>query len=683
MPSNTRWTLNPRKWFGATSNANQKRDKNQNLLTRAPPTAAGTTRATPPINQCRSPIKSKTRVAPTPISNDANKNRISTSTSITQLQLPAFSIRRERMSNFLPSTVLSRQSTFIPSHTEPSIRKNGRLEEPLAIDTTRWNSQATPTSDEPSKHSYFRATQNMISMSNMSRRCLVDYPRYSAHITKESSSPTRSSSSSSSSFYDDNYNSSSSGIYTDERQRTESKDTISTVEVLSIESIVDSPTSSRHISTRPIIHHYRRPMSVIETTEDKPQQRQNSLLLSNRSQSAEGILKDTQLVSTIKSRQSAAAIVKKIEKRLPISRSPTGTLERAGFVRIGNDAYRLTVNGVNSISRLRKSSTDSFVPYSNYEDQLRSAKNEECYATLPRTTSTEQLDNNVHNDLRIIVDQCIRPMISSIGKNRFTKNHNQRYKRSHINNDRTQLNIENITDKLLSSVDCSTYARIGNNSSSKRMSSIAACRSSVFDFNNYSRPPSGDIPTTRFICASEYIDAGSFLAVYMSSDNCTNQPLVMKTFRDKNQLHESYGSEDILASEEAQRLAILFNSEMNSNKPIRFLVPYIDECANNIWSLFIGDEKILGEPYLGKNVYKKFTSNFTYHITSGTNLVCDLQSSKNNNDHILTDPVICSVKQSFGIADLGEEVFNRFFAHHDCTSLCKSTRRKYGSPKSY
>ncbi|CAF5127891.1 unnamed protein product, partial [Rotaria magnacalcarata] len=286
--------LNPRKWFGTTSNASQKRDKNQNLLTRAPPTAPGTTRATPPINQCRSPTKSKTRVAPTPISNDTNKNTILTSTSITQLQLPAFGIRRERMSNFLPSAVFSRQSTFIPSHTEPSIRKNGRLEEPLAIDTTRWNSQATPSSDAPSKHTYFpgnfRATENIISMSNMSRQCLVDYPRYSAHITKESSSPTRSSSSSSSSFYDDNYNSSSSGIYTDERQRTESKDTISTVEVLSIESIVDSPTSSNHISTRPIIHHYRRPMSVIETTEDKPQQRQNSLLLSNRSQSAEGIL---------------------------------------------------------------------------------------------------------------------------------------------------------------------------------------------------------------------------------------------------------------------------------------------------------------------------------------------------------------------------------------------------------
>ncbi|CAF4498776.1 unnamed protein product, partial [Rotaria magnacalcarata] len=48
MPSNTRWALNPRKWFGTTSNASQKRDKNQNLLTRAPPTAPGTTRATPP-----------------------------------------------------------------------------------------------------------------------------------------------------------------------------------------------------------------------------------------------------------------------------------------------------------------------------------------------------------------------------------------------------------------------------------------------------------------------------------------------------------------------------------------------------------------------------------------------------------------------------------------------------------
>ncbi|CAF2177041.1 unnamed protein product [Rotaria magnacalcarata] len=179
------------------------------------------------------------------------------------------------------------------------------------------------------------------------------------------------------------------------------------------------------------------------------------------------------------------------------------------------------------------------------------------------------------------------------------------------------------------------------------MSSIAACNSSAFDFNIYSWPPSDTIPITRF----------------MSSDSCIGQPLVMKKFRDKNPLHESDWSEDILASKEAQRLAILFNSELNSNKPIRFIAPYIDECRNNIWPPFIGGEKILAEPYLGKNVYKKFNlnsgwedkncrlstgafSHFIYRITSGTNLVCDLQGIKNNNEYILTDPVICSIKNS-------------------------------------
>ena len=34
---------------------------------------------------------------------------------------------------------------FFPTHTEPTIRKNGRVEEDLSIDTTRWNISSIPT----------------------------------------------------------------------------------------------------------------------------------------------------------------------------------------------------------------------------------------------------------------------------------------------------------------------------------------------------------------------------------------------------------------------------------------------------------------------------------------------------------------------------------------------------------
>jgi hypothetical protein len=436
MPSKTRWALNPRKWFGTISlNNTHKHEKNQNLLTRAPSTAATTTRTFP----CLSTTKTRQKR----ISNDA----IQISATITQLQLPAFSVRREKTSTVLPSatTTVNRQTTFFPTHTEPTIRKNGRVEEELSIDTTRWNIQQT-TSTIYGRLKYENPTVKQMNadVSNISNRCLINYPIHTSNILEESSFPTRSSSPS---IVDDSDNSSSSGIYTDERQLTESKQTISTLEVLSVESIADSQASLNHSHTRPIIHHYRRPVSVFPANDDKPQQRQTSVIRSHRSHSADGILNDSQIISTPKSRQSSVDILKQTDTHSPII-----TLEKAGLVRIANDTYRLTNDNLNHLSYRRKNSINSFVPYSDYDDSLRSAKDEECYATLPRTSSTEQLNDHIQNDLRIVVDECIRPIVHSIGKNRLTKNH--RYKRSH-----QQLNIDELTDKLLSSIDCSIYTR--------------------------------------------------------------------------------------------------------------------------------------------------------------------------------------------------------------------------------
>jgi hypothetical protein len=458
MPSKSRWTLIPRKWFGARSKVVQQCEKDNNSISRVPPpTATTTTRtilSTSTIPRI-STSKNKIKVMPVSISNDVNKNN----KTVTQLQLPAFCIRRQRTSTLLTSsTAFYRQNTFHPVHTEPTIRKTTRINDELSIDTTRLNIQSMPTSIyETSKYENFEENSPIkemdMSISNMSRCCLIDYPKHTPNLNEECSSPTRSSSPST---IDDNDNSSSSGIFTDERQHTESKDTLSTLEVLSIESIADSQTSLNHSQTRPIIHHYRRPMSVFETVDDQPEQRQTSVIQSHRSHSAEETPRDNQIITTPKTRQSSAAIMKKIEKRFPTNRPPSGTLEKAGFVRVTHDTYRLTVKQINQLSQPRKNSIHLYEPYSNYDDTLRSANDEECYATFPRTSSTEQLNNNYQqNDLRIIVDECIRPMVSSIGKNHLTKNH--RYKRSQQTH--TPLNIENITDKLLSSIDYSIYAR--------------------------------------------------------------------------------------------------------------------------------------------------------------------------------------------------------------------------------
>jgi Alpha-kinase family len=72
---------------------------------------------------------------------------------------------------------------------------------------------------------------------------------------------------------------------------------------------------------------------------------------------------------------------------------------------------------------------------------------------------------------------------------------------------------------------------------------------------------------------------------------------------------------------------------------------------------------------------------YTYHISGGTILVCDLQGLFKMNRfaflksrYLLTDPAICSQQRSYGPTDLGEKGIERFFTNHKCNKFCQ----KYG-----
>jgi hypothetical protein len=475
MPSKSRWTLNPRKWFGTISNSAHKQAKKPQIKNSVGPLPA-TTQTNRSISIVPRLLTSKNRTKVIPTSSSINDNNYINNTnnfaSFTQFQLPPFSVRREKTSTLL--------NTLLPTRIEPSIRKNSQFKEELAIDTTRWytetkvydisksfiTSQYEKNSQENSSEK-----QTEVNLSNISNQCVIGYPQnLSNNFIEKTPPPTRSHSLSSIDDNDEQDKSSSSGIFTDERADlndrhcTTSKDTLSTVEALSIESIPDSQISLNHFQSRQVIHPYRLPLSAFQTinTKSSQLQRQTPISRFHRSHSAENILKDNQITSPIitKSRQSSAAIAKKIEKRIPISRSPPITLEKAGFVRISNATYRLTIAKDDHLYHRQRQ--NSIVQYLNYEDSLPPANNEESYATLPRTSSTEQLNNNLQNDLRAIVDDYLRPTVALINKTTYqsTKNH-PRSKRSqnNNNNEQTQINIEDITDKLLSSIDCSTYAQ--------------------------------------------------------------------------------------------------------------------------------------------------------------------------------------------------------------------------------
>jgi len=483
MPSKSRWTLNPRKWFGTISNSAHKQAKKPKIKNSVGPLPA-TTQTNPSISIVPRLLTSKnrTKVIPTSSINDNNYiNNTNNFASFTQFQLPPFSVRREKSSTLLlpSSTVFNRTNTLLPTRIEPSIRKNSQFKEELAIDTTQWHTKTKVydisksfISSQYEKNSQENSSekQTETNLSNISNQCLINYPQnLSNNFIEKTPSPTRSHSLSSIDDNDEQDKSSSSGIFTDERADlndrhcTTSKDTLSTVEALSIESIPDSQISLNHFQSRQVIHPYRLPLSAFQTinTKSSQLQRQTPISRSHRSHSAEDILKDNQITTPIiiKSRQSSAAIAKKIEKRIPINRSSPITLEKAGFVRISNATYRLTIAKDDHLYHRQRQ--NSIVQYLNYEDSLPPANNEESYATLPRTSSTEQLNNNLQNDLRAIVDDYLRPTVALINKTTYqsTKTH-QRSKRSqNNNNEQTQINIEDITDKLLSSIDCSTYAQ--------------------------------------------------------------------------------------------------------------------------------------------------------------------------------------------------------------------------------
>lgn len=64
-------------------------------------------------------------------------------------------------------------------------------------------------------------------------------------------------------------------------------------------------------------------------------------------------------------------------------------------------------------------------------------------------------------------------------------------------------------------------------------------------------------------------------------------------------------------------------------------------------------------------------SHFSYHISGGQFLLCDLQGGVNRDGAILTDPVILSQTPGrFGPTDLGDDGISTFFLRHTCNKYC-------------
>lgn len=168
---------------------------------------------------------------------------------------------------------------------------------------------------------------------------------------------------------------------------------------------------------------------------------------------------------------------------------------------------------------------------------------------------------------------------------------------------------------------------------------------------------------------------------------CTGQACVCKWFKKGIVFEHTFWEEDIKASGKALEIVEQFNKAKAVDKQIRVNVP-------KVWQFLEGSgqwtgSKFLCEPYIEN--YQKFNSSsgwkdengpwpqvmqslshFSYHITNGEYVLCDLQEGVYRDFVVLTDPVVLSKKIEFGVTDLGPEGISSFFHEHTCNKYCRS-----------
>ena len=163
------------------------------------------------------------------------------------------------------------------------------------------------------------------------------------------------------------------------------------------------------------------------------------------------------------------------------------------------------------------------------------------------------------------------------------------------------------------------------------------------------------------------------------------QQCVCKWFKSGAVYEDTFFKKDIIAVEKAQEIINAFNEEGIIQETIYLNHP-------GVWvfepqSTYAGQKHLI-EPFIEN--FQKFNSNsgyvggsggwhqvmqalshFSYHSTGGQMVLCDLQGGilqGKRKGVVLTDPVILSRTQSYGVTDLGPDGITTFFSrHHNIT----------------
>ncbi|KAK2802563.1 hypothetical protein FQN51_004355 [Onygenales sp. PD_10] len=175
----------------------------------------------------------------------------------------------------------------------------------------------------------------------------------------------------------------------------------------------------------------------------------------------------------------------------------------------------------------------------------------------------------------------------------------------------------------------------------------------------------------------------------------SGQACVAKWFKTGAVFSDDYFTLDIKAVDKALEIVNRFNQLNMINKAVKINVAavwnFVD--GNTAWA----GQKVLCEPFIQN--YQKFNSNsgwnddsrgwgeamqalshFSYHLSGGNYVLCDLQGGIYQQEVVLSDPVILSRNREYGVTDLGSAGISSFFSQHDCNNYCRPNWTKPARP---
>ncbi|KAK1753828.1 alpha-protein kinase 1 [Echria macrotheca] len=185
-----------------------------------------------------------------------------------------------------------------------------------------------------------------------------------------------------------------------------------------------------------------------------------------------------------------------------------------------------------------------------------------------------------------------------------------------------------------------------------------------------------------------------FKAVYSGYEQCVGKFLKTGMFQDHGLFHS-----DMKTARKAVEILNLFNQLKIIDRTIRFTVPqfwtFQTTCKEFRWV------DGLMEQYLGG--FRKFNSNtgwtcepgsewgemlqalshFSYHITGGNYVLCNLKGGYRGPNFQLSSPTIMSRTKEYGVADLGGNGIASFFYQHTCTRYCRPEWNRPAAPEQH